>query len=351
MNLVSTIMQLLGPAIISRIASSLGANQGLVGSAIAAAVPGLLAGLTKTASQTGGATQLSNAVAKQDPSILSNLGSLLGGPNQQAIADQGTNVLSSLLGGSSTNALANAIGKFSGLSGTQGSSLLGMLAPIVLGQLGQVQKSSGLDAGGLANLLNSQKDNIAAALPPGFSNLLGGTGLLDGLGNRVTASAAPIQKAAVPGTTDWSKWLIPAALAVLALWILSSYGCDHKRTQNTETTAPLQTTPMAADTNLADTTTKALNSLTTTLSGIKDEASANAAVPQLQDIAKQIESVKTAAAPFSAETKKPIATIVANALPGITAAIEKAVGVPGVAAILNPILQPLLANLDALAKT
>ncbi len=140
-------------------------------------------------------------------------------------------------------------------------------------------------------------------------------------------------------------------MAVLAVWILSSYGCDHKRTQNTETTAPSQTTPMAADTNLADTTTKALNSLTTTLSGIKDEASANAAVPQLQDIAKQIESVKTAAAPFSAETKKPIATIVANALPGITAAIEKAVGIPGVAAILNPILQPLLANLDTLAKT
>jgi len=351
MNLVSTIMQLLGPTIISRIASSFGVNQGLVGSAIAAAVPALLAGLTKTASQSAGATQLSNAVAKQDPSILSNLGNLLGGPNQQALADQGTNVLSSLLGGSSTNALANAIGKFSGLSGTQGSSLLGMLAPVVLGQLGQVQKSSGLDAGGLANLLNSQKDNIAAALPAGFSNLLGGTGLLDGLGNQTTARTAPVQKAAVPGTTDWSKWLIPAALAILGLWLLSSYGCEREKTQNTETTAPSQTTPMAADATLVDTTSKALNGLTTALSGIKDEASANAAVPQLQDIAKQIESVKTAAAPFSADTKKPIASLVANALPAITAAIEKAVGIPGVAAILNPILQPLLANLESLSKT
>jgi hypothetical protein len=145
--------------------------------------------------------------------------------------------------------------------------------------------------------------------------------------------------------------LIPAALAAVALWLLSSYGCERERTQNTETTVPSQTTPMAADATLVDTTSKALNGLTTTLSGIKDEASANAAVPQLTDIAKQIESVKIAAAPFSADTKKPIASLVANALPGITAAIEKAVGIPGVAAILNPILQPLLANLETLSKT
>lgn len=226
-----------------------------------------------------------------------------------------------------------------------------MLVPVVLGQLGQVQKSSGLDAGGLANLLNSQKDNIAAALPAGFSNLLAGTGLLEGLGNRTTANTAPVQKAAGTGTTDWSKWLIPAALAVLVLWLLSSYGCERKRTQNTETTVPSQTTPMAADTTLVDTTSKALNGLTTTLSGIKDEASANAAVPGLQDIAKQIDSVKAAATTLSPTAKQPIASLVAGALPQITAAVEKAVGIPGVAAILNPILQPLVANLETLSKT
>ena len=128
-----------------------------------------------------------------------------------------------MLGGSSTNALAGALGKFAGLSGTQGSSLLGMLAPVVLGQLGQVQKSSGLDAGGLANLLNSQKDNIAEALPSGFSNLLGGTGLLDALGDKVKAGVAPAQRAVGDGSSLLGKWLIPAALAALALLLLSNW--------------------------------------------------------------------------------------------------------------------------------
>ena len=174
------IMQLLGPSIINRLAASLGANQGLVGKAISAAVPAILAGLTSMASRGGGAGAAFRTLSpNKTPSILSNLGDLIGSPQQQTVAENGTDILSSLLGGSSTNALAGALSKFAGLSGAQGSSLLGMLAPLVLGQLGQVQKSSALDAGGLANLLNSQKDNIANALPSGFSKLLGGTGILE----------------------------------------------------------------------------------------------------------------------------------------------------------------------------
>ena len=259
-----------------------------------------------------------------------------------------------MLGGSSTNALAGAVGKFAGLSGTQGNSLLGMLAPVVLGQLGQVQKSSGLDAGGLANLLNSQKGNIAAALPPGFSDLLGGTGLLDGLGDKVKAGVAPAQRAVGDSSSSLGKWLIPAALAALALLLISNWW-NHKTAEKVETpavppaaTVPAQNPPMAAGVNYVDMASKALSGLTTALGGVKDEATANAAVPGLQDIAKQIDSVKAAA--LTGDAKKSIASLVAAALPGITAAIEKAVGIPGVAAILNPILQPLVANLNDLSK-
>ncbi len=354
MNLVSTIMQLLGPATISRIAASLGLNQGIVGKAVSAAIPAILAGLTKTASQGSGATQLANAIAKQDPSILGNLGNLIGGTGEKSLVDSGTNILTSLLGRSSTNALAGAVGKFAGLSGTQGNSLLGMLAPVVLGQLGQVQKSSGLDAGGLASLLNSQKGNIAAALPPGFSDLLGGTGLLDGLGDKVKAGVAPAQRAVGDSSSSLGKWLIPAALAALALLLISNWW-SHKTAEKAETpatppaaTVPAQNPPMAAGVNYVDMASKALSGLTTALGGVKDEATANAAVPGLQDIAKQIDSVKAAA--LSGDAKKSIASLVAAALPGITAAIEKAVGIPGVAAILNPILQPLVANLNDLSK-
>ncbi len=387
MNIVSMIMQYLTPMIINKMASSLGVNQGLAGKAIAAALPAILAGLAGQASKPGGAATLANAVGKQDPGILGNLANMIGGSGQKTMTDNGLGMLSSLLGGSSTNALAGAVGKFAGIDSNQGSSLLGMLAPVVMGQLAQTQKSSGLDAGGLANMLASQKDNIAAALPPGFAQMLQGTGLLDSVAGKVRTDAAPASTASRPLQSaadddegfSLSKWIVPLALGVLGLYLLNSYGCNRQAEKvmvpdKPAMTAPVKTetapapaakapdtaaapaatpapaaAPAAGGTDLASLTSKALGALTAQLGGIKDEATAKAAVPGLTDIAKQIDGVKTAAGLLSGDAKKPIAAMVASALPGITAAVEKAVGIPGVGALISPVLGPMINNLGALA--
>ena len=96
---------------------------------------------------------------------------------------------------------------------------------------------------------------------------------------------------------------------------------------------------------------KALGSLTMSLGGIKDEATAKTALPGLQDLAKQIDGFKAATAALPAEGKKPIASLVAAALPSITAAVEKALGVPGAGALITPVLEPVVINLAALAKS
>ena len=44
---------------------------------------------------------------------------------------------------------------------------------MVVGALGEQQRSGGLDANGLANLLSSQKDQITAAMPSGLADMLG----------------------------------------------------------------------------------------------------------------------------------------------------------------------------------
>jgi hypothetical protein len=375
MNLVSTIMQFLAPAIINKIAGSLGMGQGLAGKAIAAAIPAILAGLTGSASKSGGAAALAGALSKQDPGLLGNFANMIGGGAQKSLTDGGLGALSSLLGGSSTNALAGAVGKFAGIDSNQSSSLLGMLAPVVLGQLAQTQKSSGLDAGGLLNMLNGQKDNIAAAMPAGFSQLLEGSGVLDSVaGNLKSAArtAAPVAHASADdGGFSLSKWIVPLALGVLGLYLLNSYGCNREPEKaaaptpaavtapaKTETapakteTAPAKTeaAPAAAMPDLGSVTSKALGALTASLAGIKDVDTAKAAVPGLTDIAKQIDGVKTAAALLSGDAKKPIASLIAAALPGITSAVEKATGIPGVGALINPVLEPMVANLGALSK-
>src|SRR5262245_50507315 len=89
--------------------------------------------------------------------------------------------LSSLLGGSATNSLAAAIGKFSGVGDGKASTLIGLITPLIMN--GLKNQAGGLDAGRISNLLLSQKDNIAAALPAGVANLLGDSGILSGVPN------------------------------------------------------------------------------------------------------------------------------------------------------------------------
>jgi cell division septum initiation protein DivIVA len=230
-NLVSLASQFLTPDMIAKIASMLGVDRTLVGKAVTAAVPALLGSFAGLAGSPQGAKSLFDAVSQQPSGLLASLGSALGGSDQTKFAEAGSSTLSSLLGHASTSALAGAVEKFSGLGGGAGSSLVGLLTPVVLGALGQQKASGNLDASGLAGLLASQKSNISAALPGDLGKMLAGTGLLDSLGSGAAAAGQQAQAAASAaqaaarqaggGLPGWVSWAIPV-LAVLGIgyWLL-----------------------------------------------------------------------------------------------------------------------------------
>ena len=383
MNLVSLIMQFLAPTIINKLSSSLGLGQGIAGKAIAAAIPAILAGLAGSASKPGGATSLANAVSKQDGGMLGNFANMLGGGGQQSMIDNGSNILSSLLGGSQTGALAGALGKFAGMNDGQSKSLLGALAPVVLGTLAKEQKAKGLDAGGLANLLMGQKDNIASAMPAGFSSLLQGAGLLDSLGGAVnrpvaqTSTSTPAARTvevSEPASSGMGilKYLIPLALAAGLIYMLAGRGADHS---DIKTVAPVKvekpaptaaapaekaaapaekaaapTAPAVPGVDLAGTATGAIEALKNALAGVKDEATAKSSLPKLQDIAAQIEKLKGTAMALPADARHPLVVMISGVMPGVASMIDKALAMPGVGAVLKPVLDQIAGNLGAIAK-
>lgn len=116
-------------------------------SVISTAIPVLMTALNKNASS-GGAESLFNALSKHDGSILDNLGGFLGSGD----FTDGGKILTHVLGGNQQQ-VENAIGKSSGLSGSQISSVLMMLAPIVMGYLGRQKNQQGLSSDGLTSLL------------------------------------------------------------------------------------------------------------------------------------------------------------------------------------------------------
>lgn len=147
-----------------RIGAQLGADPQATGNAIQAALPMLLAGLARNASQPGGADALHQALRNDhDGSLLDDLGGLLGG-SLGGRAANGPGILGHVLG-DRQDAAQRAVAGSSGLNGTQAAQLMAMLAPIVMGVLGRAQRSQGLDAGGLASMLQGEHATAAQAQP------------------------------------------------------------------------------------------------------------------------------------------------------------------------------------------
>src|ERR1700744_3368166 len=188
-NLASVVMQFLTPEVIEKIASSLGLDRTATQKAAGGAVPALLAGLSDLVATPTGTSQLSKLLSQQSGGSPLDL---MRNAGPQGLAETGASMLSGLFGGRTMDTMGQVLGKFAGIGDVGGKSLLSILGPIVLGTLGQQQRTAGLDASGLASLLRSQKDQFTAALPPGLADQLGAAGLIDRaeLGMRSGAAAA-----------------------------------------------------------------------------------------------------------------------------------------------------------------
>src|SRR5262245_8409523 len=113
-NLVSLVMQFLTPDMIGKIATALGIGRGDAQTAIGAAIPALLAGLTGVATRPDEAQSLVGAI-KQQSGVLDNFANVIGGAGRSSLIDKGTGLLSSLLGSEDQAALSGAVAKFSGI--------------------------------------------------------------------------------------------------------------------------------------------------------------------------------------------------------------------------------------------
>ena len=374
-NLFSIVMQSLTPGVIARIASVLGIDPNLAQKAVGGAVPALLAGLANVAATPSGARQLSNTVAQQPGPLDSLKGLLEGGGDPSAITDAGSNMLGSLFGGGALDTLTATIGKFTGLNEGPMKALLGMLAPVVLGALGQHQRSAGLDAGGLASMLASQKDQFAAAIPSNLASQLGAAGLIDKTGAGLRAGAASASAAGPRVTTaadrmmesertglggmQWSY--IAAAVAVLAVlgwFFLGRQGPDTVAdAQKTATPAPASTTVGLAPSsvtvggvNLQNEINASVDSLKAVLPTITDAASARAALPAIRQATSQLNEVSSLISRLPPEGRTALVKVIAVAMPTINQMCDKVLATPGVGDIAKPAIDQLKGQVDTLSR-
>lgn len=373
-DLIASIQRVVTPDLIGRIASGLGVDKGDVAQAASAAIPAILAGLVGVADKPDGAQKIAN-VLQQSPVTVEEVSSSFSGSEQQSIADHGASMLSALLGGGTSKSLATAIGEYAGLGQGAGKSILGLLAPLVLGVLGQRQRAAGLDAGGIANLLTSQKGAIADALPLGFAEHLSGSGVLDAIGanwrgtSAAAADAANRARAAGRGAyqtlnaapassgSGLSSWAIAAlALAAIAggVWLFS--GSQSEEVAMDDTAQQTQegravSTPQATMASITQQTTSSLAGLRTALQDIALGGSTEAVMPRLKSAAVEIDKLRAQAAQLPEDGKKRVAVLVTGSMPAINALIDKVLADPEKAESLRPVIEQIRARLQSLSTT
>jgi outer membrane protein OmpA-like peptidoglycan-associated protein len=269
-----------------------GESPGATQTAVTSALPALVAAIAQKGATADGAQGVLSLL--DNPALntgaLSNLSGLLGGQGSTSLTNAGSGLLSSLLGDKS-EALAGTLASVSGLRNAQSaSSLLALLAPIVLTFIKRLVSEKGLGASGLASVLAGQGQFLQGTLDRRLTGALGfasPSALLDSLGGkaaaamgaagaamasagaaigsagataastaqragaaaastaqRTGAAAADVAAGAARTTSGWMRWLPWVIGAIIVLFLLSRLStCSD--TANKSATAPPAQAPTA----------------------------------------------------------------------------------------------------------
>ena len=88
-------------------------------------------------------------------------------------------------------------------------------------------------------------------------------------------------------------------------------------------------------------------SATTTLGQITDQASAEAALPRLRELAGQFESLRTSTAGLPTAVRDGVRPVVSQSWSALQATIDKVTAIPGVGSVLRPVVDQIRTTAEA----
>jgi hypothetical protein len=376
MNIVDVIKSQLSGEVLAKLSSLIGESEDKTRTAVGAAVPALLSSLAGLASTPGGADKLINALKQVDPSSQGGgLGEVLSGGQASAWLEKGGSLLSVLLGSAALPGIISALGKFAGLAPGPAKSLLSYLAPLILASIAKQFTGGALTPQRLTSFFAEQKSNIASAVPQGFS-----LADIPGLAGAATAPRA-VSAPAAAESSGLPSWLLPLVglglLGALACWFLGQPAGEPALEPALEpapvaappagiTKAPLpmekREVPVAKEapavakealaalpdaTKLGADLGSVFTSATQYLTGVKDVATAETALPKLKDLVTQIDGYKSLWDKLPDVGKASVAKVVTDHIGSLQELVDKVLGINGVGDKLKPILEALLAKLAA----
>ncbi|MBX2890720.1 MAG: DUF937 domain-containing protein [Saprospiraceae bacterium] len=166
---------------LNQLSQQIGANPQQTKAAATGIFSALLGGLANNAAS-GGLNSLMAALDKNhNGSILDDMAGLINSGGQGTGALNGMAIVNHILGGK-TQSVAQQVGAKSGLNANQIMQLLPVLAPVVMGVIGQLKNNGQLNLGNIANMLlgaaqnGAQQSGLGGALGQVLGGVLAGGG-------------------------------------------------------------------------------------------------------------------------------------------------------------------------------
>lgn len=259
--------QLTGP-IVGQLAKAAGLGENALPPGVLEKLAGVaLAGLGQKAAAPGGADQIFGLInsLRSTPGMQDlpgNIGDILGSPEKAGeLTKKGTDLAGQIFGGAGgLTSLFAILGPLLKLGSGALGPLMGLILPLLMGNIGKIVAGKGLNAAGLADLLKGQqgflKDVVPAELAGqlGFASLGNAANAVKGAANAATSHAAretaKVASRAVEQAPGLPKWLVPALLGLLglgALWALLPKGEEPAApAAGGDTSAVLDTKPVTA---------------------------------------------------------------------------------------------------------
>ena len=241
-NLLKMLQDQMGDSVMDQASKFLGESSSVTKSGVGALLPTLLGGLINKGGTESGASGILDMVTKgnHDGGILDNLGGLFGGGSSTSnFMNAGSLITSALFGGSKLGGVLDVVTRLTGMRRSSSSSLMNLLAPMVMGMVGKYVKKNGLNAKGLMDMLSGQKEHVASAMPAELSSTLGwakstGSKVTNTVKSTATKATETARTAATETVAETSRsgggimrWAVPLLLLLgVGYWLMNKGGAE-----------------------------------------------------------------------------------------------------------------------------
>lgn len=226
-SLISSIFSMLDPRSVGTIASALGESQPAISRGVKSSIAAVLGGLVSKSENPVALREILDSAQTSEDVSWSQAAKGISDSNSSLIVT-GKRLLSGLFG-SSENAVNNALNMESGLRPGVMSTLMAIVAPMVMSFLSRRVRNEGLSMSGLGSLLQQESASIRSALPESLYDMFWPQA-------STAAAASPVMAQTVVKEKPASYW--PALLALAALAGAFLWFFNHGRRTRTVEYAP-----------------------------------------------------------------------------------------------------------------